>query len=208
MISFSRAFVPFRKCKMPPKPWLRFLLLSALLIVGASEALGNSVPPPFDLKPFDAQGMGPSAANYSGSFRIDGSPPIFRIFIGTGGSLSMSFTHPFTNGPGNDFATITSSQGWQAPPDNSALFQFFMGTSLQYSFKATLAPDQLFQFDLPGKGFIANRVVVTNLTSGDMTFDDAGASHPTLVPEPSSLILFGTGLLLAAVGAARRKLLG
>ena len=79
MISFSRAFVPFRKCKMPPKPWLRFLLLSALLIVGASEALGNSVPPPFDLKPFDAQGMGPSAAHYSGSFRIDGSPPIFRF---------------------------------------------------------------------------------------------------------------------------------
>ena len=206
MISFSRAFVPFRKCKMPPKPWLRFLLLSALLIVGASEALGNSVPPPFDLRltPRVWDHPRPIIPDLFGSTVVR----LFSDFYRNRWQPEYEFHAPVHQRPGNDFAIITSSQGWQAPPDNSALFQFFMGTSLQYSFKATLAPDQLFQFDLPGKGFIANRVVVTNLTSGDMTFDDAGASHPTLVPEPSSLILFGTGLLLAAVGAARRKLLG
>jgi len=99
-------------------------------------------------------------------------------------------------------------QGWQAPANNSALFQFFMGGSLEASFTVTLAPDQLFQFDLPGNNFVANRVVVTNLTSGDMTFDDAGAAHAigrSLVPEPSTLVMLGTGLV-GVLGAARRKL--
>jgi PEP-CTERM motif len=193
---------------MSPMSRVRFLLLSAFLIACVAHAFGNSVPPPFDLTPFDARGIGPSAANYDGSFRMNGSPPQFRLFIGTGGSLVLSFNKSFTNGPGNDFAILTNSQGWQAPANNSALFQFFMGGSLEASFAVTLAPDQLFQFDLPGNNFVANRVVVTNLTSGDMTFDDAGAAHAigrSLVPEPSTLVMLGTGLV-GVLGAARRKL--
>ena len=189
--------------------WLRLLLGPAILIAGTSTALANSVPPPFDLKPFDAHGVGPSGANYFGSFREKGGPPQFRFFIGTGGSLVMTFDHAFTNGPGNDFAILTNSQAWGAPPDNSALFQFYMGNTLEASFTTTLSPDELFQFDLPGTNFVANRVVVTNLTSGDMTFDDAGASHPVApppVPEPSSFVLLGTGFF-TLMGMARKKLL-
>lgn len=146
-----------------------------------------SLPPPFDTEPIDTELAGNSAANLFGFFRQDGGPQQFRYFIGTNitpGGLTMDFAVPFTDGPGDDFAILTNSQTWGELADQ-ALFEFFLGGNLQGSFIATLAPDQLIQFDLPGEGLVADRVVVTNITpdppeidnSATMTFDNAGVAY-------------------------------
>ena len=91
---------------------------------------------------------------------------------------------PFTAGPGNDFAILTNSQAW-GPLADTALFEFLLDGVLQPPFTASLAPDQLFQFDIPGSGLVANRVVVTNTTPdppginnlATLTFDDAGVAY-------------------------------
>lgn len=192
--------------------WIRLFLCLAVLLGGATKTFSNSVPPPFNnVQPFDTDCLGPCGANYFGSFRIDGGPPTIRYFVATGGSLTLHFKvkQTFTVGPGNDFAIVTSSEGWTAPADNTALFQFFFGASLAVSFTSTLAPDQVFQFNLP-TGLVSDRVVVTNLTSGDMAFDDAGAAYKvpgSPVPEPSTVVMLGTGLL-GVLGAVLKKFLG
>ncbi len=151
-----------------------------------------SLPAPFDTEPFDTEATGNSAANLFGFFRQDGGPEQFRYFLGTNftpGSLIMDFAVPFTDGPGNDFAILTNSQAW-GPLADTALFEFFLNGDLQASFVASLTPDQLFEFDLPGSGVVADRVVVTNITPdppgidnlATMTFDNAGVAY--LVVEP------------------------
>lgn len=158
----------------------------------AGKVIEVSLPSPFDTEPFDTETTGNAAANLFGFFRQDGGPQLFRYFIGTNltpGSLIMDFAVPFTDGPGNDFAILTNSQSW-GPFADKALFEFFFGGNLQGSFITSLAPDQLFQFDLPGSGLVVDRVVVTNITPdppgiddlATMTFDDAGVAY--LVGEP------------------------
>ena len=188
-----------------------FLAVLALLgVVG--RAFGDPLPPPYDTEPFDADIVGNSAGNLLGSFRKDGGPGQFRYFIGTditAGSLIMDFDIPFRDGPGNDFAILTNSQAW-GPLADTALFQFFLDGSLQAAFPAALAPDLLFQFDIPGDGLVvADRIVVTNVTPdppgindlATMTFDNAGVAHP--IPEPSTFLLLGSGF--AGLAAWRWK---
>ena len=167
-------------------------MVMILLLGAVSRTFGDPLPSPFDTEPFDTDAAGNSAANLFGFFRRDGGPEQFRYFIGTNfapGSLIMDFAVPFTDGPGNDFAILTNSQAW-GPLADQALFEFYLGGNLQASFVASLAPDQLFQFDLPGTGLVADRVVVTNITPdppgiddlATMTFDNAGVAY--LVVEP------------------------
>jgi hypothetical protein len=59
----------------------------------------------------------------------------------------MDFATLFTDGPGPDFAILTNGQSW-GPLADMALFEFFFGDTLQASFTAGLAPDQLFEFEL------------------------------------------------------------
>lgn len=169
---------------------MRRLVISMVMILllgTVSRTFGDTLPAPFDTAPFDTDATGNSAANLFGFFRQDGGPQQFRYFIGTNitsGSLIMDFAVPFTDGPGNDFAILTNSQSW-GPLANQALFEFFFAGELQASFIASLAPDQLFQFDLPGSGVVADRVVVTNITPdppgiddlATMTFDNAGVAY-------------------------------
>lgn len=180
----------------------RAVVVTILLLGAAETAFADSVPPPFLTRPFDIDPLGNSAMNSLGSFRQDGGPPQFRVFLGTDlipGSLTMYFALPFTDGPGNDFAILTSSQAW-GPLAGAALFEFYLGDDLQASFTAQLAPDQLFLFELPGTGLVVNRVVVTNIAPDPpginnlaaMAFDDAGAAYP--IPEPSPLVLLSSGL--------------
>lgn len=168
---------------------LRFCIAVVMFLqlsVGGT-AFGGSLPPPFDTAPFDTNAVGNAAANLLGSFQKDGSAEQFRYFLGTNntpGSLIMDFTVPFTDGSGNDFAILTHSQAW-GPLADTALFEFFLDGNLQTSFIASLTPDQLFEFDLPGNGLVADRVVVTNITPdpdgindlATMTFDDAGVAY-------------------------------
>lgn len=176
---------------------MRSLVISTcvvmILLLGLpSRAFGDPFRPPFDTEPIDTLIQGNSAANFLGFFRQDGGPQQFRYFLGTNitpGSLTMDFAVPFTDGPGNDFAILTSSSSW-GPLADRALFEFFLNGNLQGSFIASLSPNQLFEFDLPGSGLVANRVVVTNITAdlpgfedlGTMTFDNAGVAY--LVGEP------------------------
>lgn len=163
-----------------------------LLLGVVSRTFGDPLPPPFDTEPFDTHAVGNAGANLLGFFRQDGGPQQFRYFLGTNitpGSLTMDFAVPFTDGPGNDFAILTSSQSW-GPLADRALFEFFLGGNLQASFIASLTPGQLFQFDLPGSGLVADRVVVTNITPAPpgindlatMTFDNAGVAYVVAKP--------------------------
>lgn len=168
--------------------------VTILLLGVAGGVFGDPLPPPFDTEPFDTDALGNSGANLLGSFRQDGGPGQFRYFLGTNitaGSLIMDFAVPFTDGPGNDFAILTNSKSW-GPLADIAQFEFFLGGNFQGSFTASLAPDQLFQFDLPGNSLIVDRIVVTNITPDPpgiddltaMTFDNAGVAY--VVPEPSA----------------------
>lgn len=173
--------------------------------------------PPFDTEPFDSDSAGNSAANTLGFFRRDAGPEQFRYFIGTNptadglGRLILDFEARFTDGPGNDFAILTNSQSWGAQADE-ALFEFFLNDDLQGFFTVSLTPDELLEFDLPGEGLVANRIVISNVTPdppgvndlATMTFDDAGIAYlagPPAVPAVSglgALVLVAITLLVAS----------
>lgn len=184
-----------------------------ILLLGVVRgAFGAPLLQPFDTEPFDTDSLGNSATNLLGSFRKDGGPAQLRYFLGTNfppGSLIMDFAVPFTDGPGDDFAILTNSQSWGSLAD-TAMFEFFLSGTLQGSFTASLAPDQLFRFDLPGTGLVADRIVLTNITPdppgindlATMTFDDAGIAHQ--VPEPSAALLLLLVLGIAVFAKRRR----
>jgi len=141
-----------------------FLITTSILAGVAQAALA----PPFDTPPSTVDAVGPSAGSEGG----------FPITVGSSGSLILDFDTPFTYGDGDneDFAILTSSLGWGPADHGQALFQFFLGDKLIGSLVASLVPDQLFTFDLPEGVVIADRVVVTNVSTPDtgMTFSDAG----------------------------------
>jgi hypothetical protein len=166
------------------------------------SAAGSPLPFPFVTTPFDTDTRGNASANDSGMFRQDGGLPQWRYFLGTEGtpgSLIMDFAAPFTNGPGPDFAIVTSAESW-GPRADVALFEFFLEDTFQAAFPAPLDPDKIFLFDLLGSRLVANRVIVTNLTPdppginelGTMTFDNAGVAH--LLVDPSTFVLLSAGL--------------
>jgi hypothetical protein len=173
------------------------LLLISIPVFGHSAATtvdDLTLPPPFTIEPFDTELAGNSAGNLLGSFRQDGGPEQFEYFIGTNitpGSVTMDFAIPFTDGPGNDFALLTGFQF--GPLADMAQFDFYFGGNLRASFTAPLAPNQVFEFELPGDGLVVDRVVVTNVTPDLPGFDDdagmdlknAGAAY--LVGEPVSI---------------------
>ena len=187
----------------------------ALMLVAMDCTYGGALAPPFDTEPFNTDTTGNAGSNFEGSFRRLGGPPQFRYFLGTEplpagpGRLILTFSL-FTDGPGNDFAILTNGQSW-GPLADKALFEFFLGDTLQTSFAAALAPDRLFEFELPGDDVVANRVVVTNITPdppgvnnlAGMTFDAAGVSHPVTEPSTFLLLLIGLGSLLAMGGKLR-----
>jgi hypothetical protein len=210
---------------------LKYFLRMSLMLVGITVgvllitwelayAVPQQLPPPYDTVPFDTDGSGPSASNLFGSFQKLDSPLSgqLRYFIGSdtneggtsGGSLIMKFPVLFTDGPGPDFAIITNSQSW-GPLADTALFKFFQGSTLMGSYTASLAPDRLFLFDLPGTGILADRIVLTNTTPdppgtnnlATMTFDNAGVRYATdqvshSVPEPSIHTLLAIGFAILA----------
>lgn len=147
--------------------------IPALAVCAAAAALAVSptgaVPlaAPFDTAPSQASPAGVASSNNQGMFVENGNADR-RYFLGVSdnpnlapGSLTLDFDQPFEDGPGDDFAILTNGTSWGNQAD-TALFEFFLGGALQTSFSASLAPDQLFTFDLPGTGVQADRVVITN----------------------------------------------
>jgi hypothetical protein len=190
---------------------------SVLLAVGgAGRAVGQPLPPRYGFEPVDTDGIGPGASNTLGYFRIDGGPRANRYFVATApppdgpGRLTMWFAHAFIDGPGPDFAILTSGTSW-GPLADEALFEFFLGTSRRASLVVHLAPDRLFELELPGADVVADRVRVTNITPdppgandlATMTFDIAGVT--TSVPEPASMTLCALGLALLGLGYRPRR---
>lgn len=178
----------------------RVILLSLLAIVLVSvlsKVCSATLPAPYDTPPYTVDAIGNSAGRNSGGFFQKPSMGYTSLIIWIGtdivpGSLIMDFSDPFTDGVGDDFAILTSSECW-GPLADTALFEFFMDGSLVDSFSANLAPDRLFEFELPGDDIIANRIVVTNTTPdppgindlATMEFIDAGIAH-NYTPVPNN----------------------
>lgn len=186
-------------------------VLGTTLIIGlmSGAAVATPLPSPYLITPVDTDGFGASARNDLGSFRDRGDPEQYRFFIGTDvrpGGFTMDFSSPFTDGAGADFAILTNSQSWGALA-GSALFEFILNGVVQTSFIAQLAPDLLFEFDLPGTGVVANRIRVTNISQDPpginnlavMTFDNAGVVYANPVPEASTLAMLSIGLACIAL---------
>ncbi len=145
---------------------------------------------PYDTEPFATDSSGVSASRDSGGHFRRPERGYFNLiyWIGTGttpGSLILDFENPFTDAVDKDFAILTDSESW-GPLADIARFEFFLNDTLQGWFDAELRPDELFEFELPGNGIIANRIVITNITPdpdgvnnlATMTFTDAGVAYP------------------------------
>ena len=118
------------------------------LVLWSSVSAAPPLPSPYETEPSDTHALGISACNVYGYFRSDGGPRELRYFIGPDCSFFMDFAIPFTDGPGNDFAILTSSVAWEPfGRAQSARLDFFRDGSLQGSMAASLLPDQLAEFD-------------------------------------------------------------
>lgn len=149
-------------------------------------AVAGPIGPPYSTRPHDTDCAGNCATRNSGGFFRDANTGATSLiyWLGTDvvpGSLILDFSVRFSDGPGNDIAILTSSESWGVQA-STASFSLYLAGNLVASFDATLAPDALFEFDIPGVGVVADRIVVTNTTpdpSGTnslatMAFIDAG----------------------------------
>jgi hypothetical protein len=196
---------------MMKKQAIFVLVIIGFLVFFADLAFGV-LPPPFNTPPYDSDTKGASAGRDSGGFlpRISEGYTHLVCWLGTNGtpgSLSLKFSAPFTDGAGNDFAILTGGEGWGALADQ-AEFKFYRANTFIDSFSASLGPNALFAFDLPGYGMVADQIVITNITPdppgvnnlATMEFRDAGVAYT--IPEPATLLLLGLG---AAIATRKQK---
>ena len=181
-------------------------VMEVLLIFVFIQDVSAELAYPYDNAPFTSGGGGNSAGRNSGGYlnRPESNYYSLISWIGTNnipGYLQLDFEIPFTDGQGNDFAILTSSESWGYLAD-IAQFSFYLDGSLQGSFDAHLIADNLHEFDLPGDNIVANRIVITNITpdppgindNATMAFIDAGVAYT--VPEPATLVMLGFGVLM------------
>jgi hypothetical protein len=183
-----------------------FVLVIIEFLVFFPDLAFGALPPPFSTPPYDSDTDGASASRASGGFfpRISRGQTNVVYWIGTdsppgfSGSLTLRFNTPFTDRAGNDFAVLTGWECWGELADQ-AEFKFYRENTFIDSFSASLGPNAVFAFDLPGCGMVADRIVITNITPdppgannlATMEFRDAGIAY--VVPEPATLFLLGLG---------------
>ena len=181
-----------------------YLLVTLVVCLFFKERVNAELAYPYDNASYTCSGEGVRASRNSGGYLNKTERDQFSIiyWIGTTpSSLILDFETSFFDGTGDDFAILTSSEGWGHLAD-AAQFSFFLDGALQGTFDAHLSPDHLHEFELPGDSIIADRIVITNITpdlpgvnnDATMAFIDAGVAY--LVPEPATLLLLGMGGLL------------
>lgn len=120
-----------------------------------------------------------------------------------GSILTFIFDQPFKDGPGKDFAieTVPANITWGNLADQ-AEFSLYLDDTFVASFTAKLnKPGTIFEFELPGKNIVANRISIKNLATyrgnwdeTSIVYADAGIAY--CVPEPCTILLLALGGLV------------
>jgi hypothetical protein len=177
--------------------FMRKILSALVLILGlaAAPVAAHASSVTYDLLLTNIAG---NVAGGTGSLTVDAQPGVFSVFT-QGGAAGSALTALSFNIGGDLFTLADSAGGANAVFLNSNLF------NIQYL--GTLANNNKVTISLAANGLLYTFYDQLNgsISNGFISISTAAAPLETAhAPEPSTLLLFGTGVLSMA-GVARRK---
>lgn len=167
---------------------------------------------PYNIQPYDTDSFGNSASRNSGGYFDRPSQGYYNLvyWLGTEGGpsmLNLQYDVLFGDGPNEDFAIVTGNECWGIYA-KEAKIDFYLDYEIQGSMLTEFTAGQIYLFDLPGGGIVANRIEIWNITSdppginndGTMEFIYAGTDMEavkaaTPIPEPGTIWLISLGIV-------------